>query len=52
MSFTRLFRRSLRPGPTVEFVERLRDEQRFDGLEALTTQLRADVDRTRERVRL
>jgi riboflavin kinase/FMN adenylyltransferase len=36
----------------VEFVERLRDEQRFDGLEALTTQLRADVDRTRACVRL
>lgn len=36
----------------VEFVERLRDEQRFEGLDALTAQLRTDVERTRELARL
>lgn len=36
----------------VEFVERLRDEQRFEGLDALTAQLRNDVERTRELARL
>ncbi|MAL81608.1 MAG: bifunctional riboflavin kinase/FMN adenylyltransferase [Acidimicrobiaceae bacterium] len=37
---------------TVEFADRLRDEQRFDGLEALTTQLQTDVARAREIARL
>jgi len=37
---------------TVEFADRLRDEQRFDGLEALTTQLQIDVARAREIARL
>ena len=37
---------------TVEFAARLRDEQRFDGLEALTTQLQIDVARAREIARL
>lgn len=37
---------------TVEFAARLRDEQRFDGLEALTTQLQTDVARARELARL
>lgn len=37
---------------TVEFAARLRDEQRFDGLEALTTQLQVDVARAREIARL
>ena len=36
----------------VEFVERLRDEQRFERLDALTAQLRTDVERTRELARL
>lgn len=36
----------------VEFVERLRDEQRFEGLDALTAQLRNDVERARELARL
>lgn len=36
----------------VEFVERLRDEQRFDGLDALKEQLRSDVDRARQIARL
>ncbi len=36
----------------VEFVERLRDEQRFDGLDALKAQLRTDVDRARDLARL
>jgi riboflavin kinase / FMN adenylyltransferase len=33
---------------TVEFVERLRPEQRFDGAEALIAQMHRDVERTRE----
>ena len=37
---------------TVEFAARLRDEQRFDGLEALTTQLQIDVALAREIARL
>ena len=36
----------------VEFAARLRDEQRFDGLEALTTQLQIDVAQAREIARL
>ncbi|MEO5767116.1 MAG: bifunctional riboflavin kinase/FAD synthetase [Polyangia bacterium] len=34
----------------VELVQRLRDEHRFDSVEALVTQIRADVARTRELV--
>jgi riboflavin kinase/FMN adenylyltransferase len=34
----------------VEFVQRLRDEHRFDSVEALVSQIRADVARTRELV--
>jgi riboflavin kinase/FMN adenylyltransferase len=37
---------------TVEFAARLREEQRFDGLEALTSQLQIDVSRAREIARL
>jgi riboflavin kinase/FMN adenylyltransferase len=33
---------------TVEFVQRLRPEQRFDGVDALIAQMRRDVERTRE----
>jgi len=32
----------------ISFETRLRDEMRFDGIEALTTQIRADVERVRE----
>lgn len=32
---------------TLDFVARLRGEQKFDGIEALITQIRADVERTR-----
>jgi len=31
----------------VEFIARLRGMERFDGVEALTRQMSADVDRTR-----
>jgi len=34
----------------IEFVQRLRDEHRFDSVEALVTQIREDVARTRELV--
>jgi riboflavin kinase / FMN adenylyltransferase len=34
----------------VELVQRLRDERRFDSVEALVTQIAADVERTRELV--
>lgn len=34
----------------VELVQRLRDELRFESVEALVTQIRADVDKTRELV--
>lgn len=37
---------------SVEFVERLRDEKRFEGLDALKAQLLSDVDRARELARL
>jgi FAD synthase len=33
---------------TIEFWERLRDEQRFDSGEELSAQIREDVERTRE----
>jgi riboflavin kinase/FMN adenylyltransferase len=33
---------------TVEFVERLRDEEKFPSLEALVTQMHADATRARE----
>jgi riboflavin kinase/FMN adenylyltransferase len=35
----------------LEFVSRIREERRFDGLEALVTQIRADVAAARERLR-
>jgi riboflavin kinase/FMN adenylyltransferase len=31
----------------VSFIERIRDEQRFDGVDALVGQIRRDVDRAR-----
>ena len=34
----------------VELIERLRAEQRFDGVDALIAQIRADADRARERL--
>ena len=34
----------------LEFVQRLRDEQRFDSVDALVAQIREDVARTRELV--
>ena len=33
---------------TLEFLERLRGERRFDSAEALVEQMHADVERTRE----
>jgi riboflavin kinase/FMN adenylyltransferase len=35
----------------IEFVERLREQERFDSVEALVAQMRRDVDRTRELLR-
>lgn len=39
-----LYGRALR----VEFVERLRDEQRFESIDALVTRIRADIERARQ----
>ena len=36
---------------TVSFVARLRDEQRFDGLDALVAQIKRDISVARRRVK-
>ena len=42
-AISRLYRQQL----TLHFAERLRDEQKFDGIEPLVAQIKRDISRTR-----